>query len=170
MASQQDSPCRILVLASGFGSNFQALIDAVASGRIPNSRIIGLVTNRRNIHATVRAETAGQTPLRFPSGLISDWPLGIPWNYFNLISNGFIPKGEKDEKKVADARQKYDAALAERVLSANKEKPELIVLAGWMYIFSSAFLEPMEQAGIKVINLHPALPGKCPDPVPTRFY
>lgn len=86
--------------------------------------------------------------------------VGIPWEYFNLISNGFLPKGEKDEKKVSEARQKYDAALAQKVLNDNAERPELIVLAGWMHVFSGAFLEPLEKAGIKVINLHPALPGE----------
>ncbi|KAG8422507.1 phosphoribosylglycinamide formyltransferase [Metarhizium acridum] len=143
MTGQEKSPCRILVMASGFGSNFQALIDAVALGRIRNSRIIRLVTNRRNAHATARAEGAG-----------------IPWDYFNLISHGFLSKGEKDEQKVAEARQRYDAALAERVLSADNAPPELIVLAGWMHIFSSAFLEPMERAGTRIINLHPSLPGE----------
>ncbi|GFP52387.1 phosphoribosylglycinamide formyltransferase [Trichoderma asperellum] len=141
MADQQQSPCRVLVMASGFGSNFQALIDAVAAGRIRNSKIIRLVVNRRNVQSIKRAESAG-----------------IPWEYFNLISNGFIAKGEKDEQKVAEARYRYDAALAERVLSA-EEKPELIVLAGWMHVFSGGFLEPMEKAGVKVINLHPALPA-----------
>ncbi|KAL1844999.1 hypothetical protein VTK73DRAFT_1354 [Phialemonium thermophilum] len=28
-----------------------------------------------------------------------------------------------------------------------------------MHVFSGAFLEPLEKAGIRVINLHPALPG-----------
>lgn len=64
MTDQQESPCRILVLASGFGSNFQALINAIAIGRIPNSHIIGLVTNRRNVHATARAEGAGKMSVR----------------------------------------------------------------------------------------------------------
>lgn len=76
-----------------------------------------------------------------------------------MISNGFIAKGEKNEQKVSEARHNYDAALAQRILSA-EEKPELIVLAGWMHVFSSGFLEPVEKAGIRVINLHPALPGK----------
>lgn len=100
---------------------------------------------------------------------ISDSTRGIPWDYFNLISNGFLSKGEKDEKKIAEGRQRYDAALAERVL-AKKEKPELIVLAGWMHVFSGAFLEPMEKAGVKIINLHPALPGKFKDLVLRLFY
>ncbi|KAI9899388.1 hypothetical protein N3K66_005849 [Trichothecium roseum] len=131
-----------MVMASGFGSNFQALIDGVSTGKLPGSRIISLVVNRKSAHATVRAEKAG-----------------IPWEYFNLISHGFLRKGETDEKTVAEARQKYDAALAEKILSADGEKrPELIVLAGWMYVFSAAFLDPIAKAGIRVINIHPALP------------
>ena len=59
MADQQQSPCRILVMASGSGSNFQALIDAVATGRIPNSQIIRLVVNRGKAYATTRADQAG---------------------------------------------------------------------------------------------------------------
>ncbi|KAF5968101.1 phosphoribosylglycinamide formyltransferase [Fusarium coicis] len=142
MSNADQSPCRILVMASGFGSNFQAIIDAISTGSLPNSRIISLIVNRRNAHATVRAEKAG-----------------IPWQYFNLISHGFLEKGETDEQKVTEGRRKYDAALAEKILSAD-EKPELIVLAGWMHVFSTAFLDPIQKAGLNVINLHPALPGE----------
>ncbi|KAF4495098.1 phosphoribosylglycinamide formyltransferase [Fusarium agapanthi] len=142
MSNADQSPCRILVMASGFGSNFQALIDAISTGSLPNSRIISLIVNRRNAHATVRAEK-----------------VGIPWQYFNLISHGFLEKGETDEQKVTEGRRKYDAALAEKILSAD-EKPELIVLAGWMHVFSTAFLDPIQKAGLNVINLHPALPGE----------
>ncbi|KAF5708623.1 phosphoribosylglycinamide formyltransferase [Fusarium globosum] len=142
MSNADQSPCRILVMASGFGSNFQALIDAISTGSLPNSRIISLIVNRRNAHATARAEKAG-----------------IPWQYFNLISHGFLGKGESDEQKVTEGRRKYDAALAEKILSAD-EKPELIVLAGWMHVFSTAFLDPIQRAGLNVINLHPALPGE----------
>ncbi|KAI6779053.1 nuclear pore complex protein Nup107 [Emericellopsis cladophorae] len=120
-----------------------ALLDGVSNGQLHNSRIISLITNRKSAHATVRADKAG-----------------IPWEYFNLISHGFLGKGEKDEQKVAEGRRNYDAALAERILSAEKERPELIVLAGWMHVFSPAFLEPIERAGVRIINLHPALPGE----------
>lgn len=47
-------------MASGFGSNFQALIDAISTGSLPNSRIISLIVNRKNAHATARAEKAGR--------------------------------------------------------------------------------------------------------------
>ncbi|EGY20328.1 hypothetical protein VD0004_g6947 [Verticillium dahliae] len=140
---QGKSPCRILVMASGHGSNFQALIDAITVGELPNSRIVSLITNRKNAHATARAEKAG-----------------IPWEYFNLISHGFLHRGESDEQKVAKGRQNYDSVLATRILSDGQEKPDLIVLAGWMHVFSTSFLEPLEKAGVKIINLHPALPGE----------
>ncbi|OAA75915.1 phosphoribosylglycinamide formyltransferase [Akanthomyces lecanii RCEF 1005] len=144
MAESQRSPCRITVMASGFGSNFQALIDGIANDSLSHSRIISLITNRKSAHATARADKAG-----------------IPWEYFNLISNGFQQKGEKDEAKIAEARRQYDAALAQKILSAPQEKrPELIVLAGWMYVFSPAFLDPIDKAGIRIINLHPAMPGE----------
>jgi phosphoribosylglycinamide formyltransferase len=71
-----------------------------------------------------------------------------------------LRKGEIDEQKVAEGRQKYDAALAARILSTDKERPELIVLAGWMHVFSDAFLKPIERAGVRIINIHPALPRK----------
>lgn len=137
-------PCRILVMASGNGTNFQALIDAIASNTIPNSKITRLIVNRAKAYATTRAEKAN-----------------IPWEYFNLIGGGFLPKGEKNEQVVAAAREKYDAALAQKVLSLGEdERPELIVLAGWMYVFSGEFLRPLEKEGIRIINLHPALPGE----------
>lgn len=45
-------------MASGNGSNFQAILDAVASGRIPNSIITRLIVNRKKAYATTRAEKA----------------------------------------------------------------------------------------------------------------
>jgi phosphoribosylglycinamide formyltransferase len=128
-------------MASGNGSNFQALIDAVAAGRIPNSKITRLIVNRGKAYATTRADKAG-----------------IPWEYFNLISHGFQAKGEKDSLKVQASRDKYDAALAEKLLQGDS-RPDLVVLAGWMYVFGKHFLDPIDAAGIKIINLHPALPG-----------
>ncbi|KAL2257673.1 hypothetical protein VTK26DRAFT_9324 [Humicola hyalothermophila] len=131
-------PCRIVVFASGNGSNFQALIDA----QIPNSNIVRLIVNKKQAYATTRADKAG-----------------IPWEYFNLISHGFQAKGEKDPQKIQEARDKYDAALAEKLLKGDY-RPDLVVLAGWMYVFGKSFLDPLDAAGIRIINLHPALPGK----------
>jgi phosphoribosylglycinamide formyltransferase-1 len=53
-------------------------------------------------------------------------------------------------------RRAYDAQLADLVEAF---QPDFIVLAGWMRILSSAFLDRFPG---KVVNLHPALPGAFP--------
>jgi phosphoribosylglycinamide formyltransferase 1 len=53
-------------------------------------------------------------------------------------------------------RRAYDAELAEIVQAY---QPDWVILAGWMRILSSAFLEAFQN---QVINLHPALPGMFP--------
>lgn len=85
-----------------------------------------VVSNRRDAYGLERAESAE-----------------IPTLYFPL-------KPYTDDGK---PRSEYDADLAAKVAEA---EPTLIVLAGWMHIFSSAFLDHFPN---KVINLHPALPG-----------
>jgi len=54
------------------------------------------------------------------------------------------------------ARERYDAALAAEIADA---RPDLIVQAGWMHLFTSAFLDRFPGM---VVNLHPALPGAFP--------
>jgi formyltetrahydrofolate-dependent phosphoribosylglycinamide formyltransferase len=54
------------------------------------------------------------------------------------------------------SRASYDGELALRVAVY---KPTLVVLAGWMHVFSPAFLDAFAN---RVINLHPALPGMFP--------
>ncbi|MBI5304770.1 MAG: phosphoribosylglycinamide formyltransferase [Chloroflexi bacterium] len=53
-------------------------------------------------------------------------------------------------------RRAYDAELADLVLL---DQPDWVVLAGWMRILTSAFLNRFPN---RVINLHPALPGTFP--------
>ena len=48
---------RIAVLASGRGSNFQAVIDAIAAGKIPAS-CVALITDNPKAYAIERAEMA----------------------------------------------------------------------------------------------------------------
>jgi phosphoribosylglycinamide formyltransferase-1 len=46
---------RISVLVSGNGSNLQCIIDAVEDGRIPNSKIVGVISSSENAYALERA-------------------------------------------------------------------------------------------------------------------
>jgi phosphoribosylglycinamide formyltransferase-1 len=59
-------------------------------------------------------------------------------------------------KLVSESRRDYDARLAEIILTYT---PNYIVLAGWMRILTSAFLNHFPN---RVINLHPALPDTFP--------
>lgn len=48
----------IVVFASGYGSNFQATVDAINKGEI-KARITGLITNKSEIHVIERAKRNG---------------------------------------------------------------------------------------------------------------
>ncbi len=123
---------RLVVLASGSGSNLQALIDAAADGRL-DARIVGVYVNRRNAYACTRAAEAG-------------------------IACEFVPMGPFRERfdDPRAAREAYDADLAGRVA---RHDPDAVVLAGWMHVFTASFLDRFPG---RVVNLHPALPGAFP--------
>ncbi len=49
----------ILVCVSGGGTNLQAIIDAIADGRITNARIVRVISNNRGAYALTRAKESG---------------------------------------------------------------------------------------------------------------
>lgn len=59
-------------------------------------------------------------------------------------------------KADGESRSEYDARLTETVKGY---APDYVVLAGWMRILTSGFLNTFPN---RVINLHPALPGMFP--------
>ena len=71
------------------------------------------------------------------------------------VEKAGIPTVVLEKAKVQDRRE-YDAVLAEKVAAF---APDWIVLAGWMRILTSVFLDRFPG---QVINLHPALPGTFP--------
>jgi formyltetrahydrofolate-dependent phosphoribosylglycinamide formyltransferase len=123
---------RLVVLASGSGSNLQALIDAIAGGRL-DAEIVAVFVNRRRAHARARAVEAG-----------------IPEDHVPL--QPFLDT-HADRRR---GREAYDRALADRVAA---HRPDVVVCAGWMHLFTSAFLARFPG---RVVNLHPALPGTFP--------
>ena len=131
---------RITVLISGSGTNLQALIDACATNSLPSASIVRVVSNRKDAYGLVRAATA--TP-------------PIANTYHNLVK--YKREFPGTEEGVQRARKAYDAELARLVLA---DKPDLVVCAGWMHILADDFLDPLKEANVPVINLHPALPGQ----------
>lgn len=101
------NPTKLTVLISGNGSNLQALIDACASNFIPNTQIVRVISNKKDVMGLTRAEKAGIATL-----------------YHNLVAGGYINAGEKDQERRTAGRQKYDADLAAKVL---EDKPDLVV-------------------------------------------
>ena len=59
-------------------------------------------------------------------------------------------------KQANESRSDYDRRLADEVTS---RQADYIILAGWMRILTSAFLDQFPH---RVVNLHPALPGMFP--------
>ncbi|MCS6845753.1 MAG: phosphoribosylglycinamide formyltransferase [Caldilineales bacterium] len=80
-------PPRLAVLISGSGTNLQAIMDAIAAGRL-DAQIVVVVSNRRDAYGLVRAGRAG-----------------IPTLYVPL----------KPYTEAGRPRADYDADLAERV-------------------------------------------------------
>lgn len=50
---------RVAVMVSGGGTNLQAVIDAVQSGRITNTELVAVISNNEGVYALERAKKAG---------------------------------------------------------------------------------------------------------------
>lgn len=110
---------KIAILASGNGSNAQAIIDKVNAGILDVS--INLIfSNRPDAYVLERAKKAD------------------------------LPSAMLDHRSFPD-RKSYDLAIAELI---KQHDCELVVLAGYMRILSSSFLEIFKG---RVINVHPAI-------------
>ena len=90
------------------------------------AQVVLVVSNRKASFGLSRAERAG-----------------VPTLYHPL----------KPYRDAGKSREQYDVDLAAKV---QPYQPDVIVLAGWMHVFTPPFLN---QFAGKVINLHPALPG-----------
>lgn len=141
---------RLVVMASGAGTNLGAILDAIAGGHL-DAEVAGVIVNRRGAGARLLAERAA-VPVHYR-------PLAPYRGQARRRAGGEIPAarapGGCDWDATAD-RRRYDADLAELVASL---EPDLVVLAGWMHLLSSSFLDRFPN---RVINLHPALPGEFP--------
>lgn len=101
----------LAVLVSGSGTNLQAIIDACASGVLPDTRVAVVVSNRREAYALERARQHG-----------------IPTIYHPLAPY----------RKTGRTREQYDTDLVEKLRPYDID---LVVQAGWMHILSMAFLK-----------------------------
>lgn len=121
---------RVAVLASGEGSNLQAIID-VAHGR-HGVEVVCVVSDKPDARALGRAEAAG-------------------------ISTASFPLGEFAAEDDRPARAVRDAAIVEHLRGVGVH---LVVLAGYMQILSSEFIGAFHGRIINVHpSLLPKFPG-----------
>lgn len=138
----------LTVLISGSGSNLQSLINCQKDGQL-NGKITQVISSSSKAYGLTRAQEA-QIPTKC--------------HELKTYYKG-IPKENKEER--LQAREVFNKELANLIIFGNVKgepqsdykKPNLIVCAGWMLILSPTVLKPLEQNGITIINLHPALPG-----------
>ena len=115
---------RLAVLASGSGTNLQAILDAECQGELAGlAQVVAVVSNRAECGALRRAANAGVPTVTLPLA----------------------------DRRNPGLREAYDRQLADVVAAF---APDLIVLAGWMLIFSQPFLDRFPG---RIINVHPAL-------------
>lgn len=109
---------RIGILLSGRGSNFEAIAENVATGKL-DAEIAVVVSNIKSAPGLARARQRGLNALYIPS---------------------------KDKQ-----REAFDAEL---VAALNENDVGLVVLAGFMRIFSHVMLEAYPNL---ILNIHPSL-------------
>lgn len=144
-------PLRLAVLASGRGSNLQAILDAIAAGRL-QARVVGVFSDRATAPALERARTNGipataVSPRDFPTRLAFDAhffervdaaqpDLIVCAGYMRLISQPQVdarpgrilnihPSLLPAFKGLRTHQQALDAGVAEHGASVHVVSPEL---------------------------------------------
>ncbi|NBX69170.1 MAG: phosphoribosylglycinamide formyltransferase [Proteobacteria bacterium] len=112
---------RVLVLASGRGSNFCAIADAISLGIIPNASIVGVISNKPEAKVLEHAKD------RNISGFV-------------IESNQYRKHGKLD-------RNAYEEKLLNLMLSL---KPDLICLAGYMLVLGKKIVEAFPKKIINI--------------------
>ncbi|KAI4196025.1 MAG: hypothetical protein LQ346_003322 [Caloplaca aetnensis] len=118
------------------GTNLQAIIDAINSGKIQDAKIVRVISDRAKAFGLQRARDAD-----------------IPTACHSIKTFREQHPEVKDDNRL---RKDYDIALVSLVL---EDQPNLVICAGYMRILCPEFLDPLAKAGIPAINLHPALPN-----------
>ncbi len=119
----------ILILASGRGTDFQAIVDHQKLGILKDVKIRGLVCNHSGAPVVLRARNAC-----------------IPvYEFEGVTGKKFASKEERDR-----ARESFEEKCLDLI---HKESIEYVILAGFDQIVSNKLVEGFK---MKIINIHPA--------------
>lgn len=118
----------------------------------PRPRLVVLLSgNGSNLQALLTASSVGRLPAEVVA-VFSNQPEAYGLERARLAGLPALVH----EKAPSQTRREYDTALADAVAAY---APDWVILAGWMRLLTTAFLDRFPQ---RVINLHPALPGTFP--------
>jgi phosphoribosylglycinamide formyltransferase-1 len=112
---------RIVVLASGRGSNFCAIADAIAQGHLLSAEIVGLISNKAKSPALAEAKSR-----EIPTYLVE--------------SASYRKDGSFD-------RTQYEKELLTLLI---KLRPDLILLAGYMLVLGKEIIKSFSQKIINI--------------------
>ena len=116
------------------------------------ARLVVLISgNGSNLQAILDACSTGELDAKVVSVISNKADaFGLTRAKNAAVESIYFPKEE------IEARREYDARLA---IDVKSKQADYIILAGWMRILTSAFLDHFPN---RVINLHPALPNTFP--------
>lgn len=121
----------IVVLASGRGSNFDAIVAAIRADKL-NAEICAVISDKADAAVLAKAKA-----------------VGIP-----AIA---LPVSEKQKSLgLADRRKSYDETLIKAIKVFS---PRFLVMAGYMRVASSVLIESFRSVRgyTRIINIHPSL-------------
>ncbi|MBD2531265.1 phosphoribosylglycinamide formyltransferase [Nostoc flagelliforme FACHB-838] len=113
------APLKLGIMASGNGSNFDVVAQAIQDGQL-NAQIQVLIYNNPSAKAAVRAANRGVEAV--------------------LLNHRNYKSREEFDEEIVQTLQHYDV--------------EWVILAGWMRLLTSVFMDAFPD---KIINIHPSL-------------
>lgn len=123
---------------SGTGSNLKRLIQHVTHSNLDTKMKIYLViSNKKTAYGLNHARDNNIIDIVIP--------FVKPNNYKDL-----------DKKEKQKIRDEYDSKLLESLVN---HRINIVYCLGWNMILGSRFIQACEDKNIKLINLHPSLPG-----------
>ena len=129
---------RVGVLVSGGGTNLQAILDAVKSGKITNAEVVYVMSNNADAYALKRAENAG-----------------VEAECMSPKQNAGVEAECMSPKQFPD-RAAFNTAMTRKLI---EKKLDLIVLAGFLVTIPPEMIQAFRG---RIINIHPSLiPSFC---------
>ena len=138
---------KVGVLASGGGTNLQAIIDRAADGRI-DAEVAIVISDVRDAYALERARIAG-----IHYAFIDPRDLRLRGRRSSASADEGVPDRDTPPH---DRRASFNRAVIEKL---RDHEVELVALAGYLRITSDEFVDAFEG---RIMNIHPSLiPSFC---------